>query len=144
MTNETPGPGHNGIAGDRLRTFVEQFGHFGPQPPRSESPCLARRRHRAGVRKAVNEALGVATAALPPPRPSFPLPPGTRTCQFIAGEKGVDFKLYGDPGVFCGKAVLAGSAYCPDHHRKTHLRPYTKDGGPFVPGTAGMVDTAWQ
>jgi uncharacterized protein (UPF0335 family) len=25
MNNETPGPGHNGIAGDRLRTFVERI-----------------------------------------------------------------------------------------------------------------------
>ena len=123
---------------------VEQFGHFGPQPPRPASPCVARRRHRAGVRKAVNEALGVATAAPPPPRPSFPLPPGARTCQFIAGVKGTDFNLYADPGVFCGKAVLEGSAYCPNCHRKTHMRPYTKEVAPFVPGTAGTVDTAWQ
>ena len=45
-----------------------------------------------------------------------------RTCQFIAGEKGRDFKFYSDPGVFCGAPALAGSSCCQKCHTRTHGR----------------------
>jgi hypothetical protein len=51
-----------------------------------------------------------------PPRPAA-LAPRERTCQFIAGEKGVDFTSYSQPGIYCGKPVRAGSSWCPEHHR---------------------------
>jgi len=127
---------------------VERFRTFGPGLVNSSTPT-AIKKHRTRSRRAAESLPGNDAAharASEPARPA-PLTPGARTCRFIAGEKGVDFKLYADPGVFCGKAVLAGSAYCSDHHRKTHMRPYAKDGAPFVPGTAGTagtVDAAWQ
>jgi hypothetical protein len=80
-------------------------------------------------------------AAAESPLRSAPPPPMNKACRFIAGEKGKDFLLYGDPGVFCGEMVRDGSAYCPNHHRRTHTRPYTKEGGPFAHTGAGAAGT---
>ena len=39
-----------------------------------------------------------------------------RTCQFIAGDPGVDVSI-------CGKRSQAGSSYCAKHHAICHDRP---------------------
>ena len=106
--------------------------------------CRERNRNGAGPSRSQSrrraQALPGAAAAESPLR-SAPPPPMNKACRFIAGEKGKDFLLYGDPGVFCGEMVRDGSAYFPHYHRKTHTRPYTKEGGPFAHTGAGAAGT---
>lgn len=40
-------------------------------------------------------------------------------CQFIAGEKGVDFKIYAD-APRCPESARPGSPYCGAHHIRCH------------------------
>jgi hypothetical protein len=125
---------------------VERFRTFGPGLVNPATPT-AIKKHRTRSRLAAEALPGDTVAQASTPEPARPavLSPGTRTCRYIAGEKSVDFKLYSDPGVFCGEPVLAGSAYCPNCHRETHMRRAEDEAGqPFQERGTGAVDTAWR
>lgn len=70
-------------------------------------------------------------AAAESPLRSAPPPPMNKACRFIAGEKGKDFLLYGDPGVFCGEMVAEGCSYCPRHRKLTTIRKAISEHATF-------------
>ena len=80
-----------------------------------------------------------AQPKLPSPRKAFDdrrpkwmashrMVPGARfrECQWIAGEKGVDFKLY-DQAPRCPAETLPGSPYCPAHHLRCHVKTQSQE-----------------
>ena len=80
-----------------------------------------------------------AKPELPSPRAAFDdrrpkwmlshrMVPGVRfrACQWIAGEKGVDFKLY-DQAPRCPAETRPGSPYCPAHHLRCHIKSQSKE-----------------
>jgi len=49
-----------------------------------------------------------------------------RSCQFIQGQKGVDFKLY-DQAPRCPAETRPGSSYCPAHHLRCHVKTQSQE-----------------
>ena len=49
-----------------------------------------------------------------------------RVCQWIAGEKRVDFKLYAQ-APRCPAETRPGSPYCPAHHLRCHVKTQSQE-----------------
>ncbi len=49
-----------------------------------------------------------------------------RDCQYIAGEKGVDFNLYAQAPK-CPAETKPGSPYCPAHHLRCHVKTRSQE-----------------
>ncbi len=94
--------------------------------PGRPSPIIIR--DKGTLTRKESRALGVAADIKPPisglvaqPNP-LSKPASPRTCQFIAGEKGVDFGLYVDaPG--CPVPPRPGSSYCEAHYARCYFTP---------------------
>ena len=54
--------------------------------------------------------------------------PGARfaACQYIAGQKGVDFNLYAQAPK-CPAETKPGSPYCPAHHLRCHVKTRSEE-----------------
>ncbi len=49
-----------------------------------------------------------------------------RSCQWVEGEKGVDFTLYAQ-APRCPAETLPGSSYCPAHHLRCHVKQQSQE-----------------
>ncbi len=92
------------------------------RPPRwSPGPKPKRLEHLSGGHMPTGRSV-VHTAKM--------VPGGTFSgCQWIVGEKGVDFKLYAQ-APRCPARVKPGSPYCPAHHKRCHVKQQSVDVAP--------------